>query len=364
MRLTVTIAASIWILTVAADVLRPLAIALFIWMILSASAERIVRLLPKRLRRHAGVARLASVTGIALVLAGIGLLVVEAAAQVRDSLPVYEANLDWLLKEAQALIGREEPVRVLDLLGRIDIRSVAVEVASSTAAFGSMFFIVVLYVIFILVETRAFDAKVQAIASGSDEERRLRRVASSVKAAIDDVLGVQVFVGALQAIPTFAILVFFGVDGAALWATLAFLFSFIPTIGTIFGIAVPALMTLIEFMALGPFIAVLTLVGFVQIYGTNVFLPRLMSRSLNISSLAVLVAVIAGGALWGVVGAFIAVPVLSIAIIVCAEVPALRPVAIILSARGEIPEPSALAAADEAPETSSRPAPSSTTRPS
>jgi len=337
MRLTVTIAATIWILTIAADVLRPLAVAILVWIILSVSAERIVRLLPKSMQKHAAVARLASVSTIALILFGIGLLVAEAAAEVRASLPIYEANLDWLLVKLQDLIGKEEEVRVLDILGRIDFRAFALDVASSTAAFGAMFFIVILYVIFVFVETRAFDDKLRALAQGPAEERRLRRVASSVKRAIDDVLGVQVFVGALQAIPTFAILVALDVDGAALWATLAFMFSFIPTIGTIFGIAVPALMTLVQFMALWPFLAVLGLVGLVQIYGTNVLLPRLMSRSLNISALAVLVAVIAGGALWGIVGALIAVPVLSIAMIVCAEVPSLRPVAVLLSARGEIP---------------------------
>ncbi|MEM8663753.1 MAG: hypothetical protein AAGF49_06480, partial [Pseudomonadota bacterium] len=47
--------------------------------------------------------------------------------------------------------------------------------------------------------------------------------------------------------------------------------------------------------------------------------------------------VFAGGALWGISGALIAVPALTIALIVCTQVPSMRRVAILLSADGVLP---------------------------
>lgn len=337
MRTAVTIAATIWILQVAESVLRPLAVAFLIFLVLSAVSARIVRLIPASFRRGRVTARIISVGGVGFILALLGVLLSESIANLSNNMQTYEQNLDFLLAEIQRLIGTNEKLQVMDLLRKIDLRSFVLGVAGSTAAYISMFFVVVLYLAFIIVEAQSFGPKLTALAGSSHHEERLHRYVISVKQGIDDIISIQVFVGALQAVPTFMVLAIIGVDGALLWSVLVFFSSFIPTIGTIFGIGIPALMTLLQFMSLELFLIVFALVGVVQLYGTNVLYPQLMSRSLSLSSLVVLIAVFAGGALWGIVGALIAVPVLTVAMIVCSQSPALRPIAIILSADGSLP---------------------------
>ncbi|GAB5378126.1 MAG: AI-2E family transporter [Acuticoccus sp.] len=356
----VTIAATIWILQVAESVLRPLAIAVLVFFILSAVSARIVKLVPSRFRRGRVMARLVSIVGVGLILLALGLLVSESIVKFSNNLETYEKNLDFLLLEVQKMFGADQKMQVMDLLRKVDFRQFAISLAGSTAAYASMFFVVVLYIAFVIVEAQQFGNKLSAIATTPEQEKRLHHFAGAVKRGIDDILGIQVFVGALQAVPTFVLLAVIGVDGAVLWAVFVFLFSFIPTIGTIFGIAIPALMTLIQFMSLELFVLVLVLVGAVQLYGTNILLPQLMSRSLSLSSLVVLIAVFAGGALWGIVGALIAVPVLTVAMIVCSETPRLRPIAIMLSAQGTLPtyhpsdEPEDAHAEADAPQTPAR----------
>ena len=337
MRTAVTIAATIWILQVAESVLRPLAVAFLIFLVLSAVSARIVRLIPATFRRGRVTARIISVVGVGLILGLLGLFLSESIANLSTNLQTYEQNLDYLLAEVQGVIGTSEKLQVMDLLQKVDLRRFVLGVAGSTAAYVSMFFVVVLYLAFIIVEAQSFEKKLVAFSGSSTHEERLRGYVVSVKHGIDDIIGIQVFVGALQAVPTFIVLAIIGVDGALLWSVLVFLSSFIPTIGTIFGISIPALMTLLQFMSLELFLIVLGLVGAVQLYGTNILYPQLMSRSLSLSSLVVLIAVFAGGALWGIVGALIAVPVLTVAMIVCSQSPALRPIAIMLSADGSLP---------------------------
>ncbi|RAH99879.1 hypothetical protein DLJ53_19230 [Acuticoccus sediminis] len=338
MRIAVLIAATIWILNTAESVLRPLATSLLIWLVLSATSATLVRLVPRRWRHRRTTARVVSIFGITAIVALISILMVGAVAEFRSNLPLYQQNVDQLLALVQEYVGSKEQLSLFDLLQQIDVRSLLINLAGSTAAYTSAIFVVFLYVAFIFVESQAFDSKLTAIAGGPEEEARLRRMAIDVKSAIDDVLSVQVLVGLVQAVPTFLVLLLVGVDAAVFWAVLVFFFSFIPTIGSIFGILLPVLMTLLQFLEFWPVVIVLVAVGIVQILGTNVLMPALMSRSLNLSSFVVLVAVFAGGALWGVVGALIAVPVLTVAIIICSKIDSLRWIAVLVSANGDIPD--------------------------
>lgn len=353
MRAILIIAAVTWLLIIGESVLRPFGTALLLTIVLSAASERIVRILPRSWRRGKTVTRLVSIVGIALILLAIAVLLADALLQLGRNVPRYAANLDFLLAEVLKLSGATETLTIANLIEGVNVQSLAIGVAASTAAYLSLFFVVTLYIIFIFVESSVFWTKISNLTSTPQGEDRLRTIIIEIKHAIDDVLGVQVLVGVIQAVPTFAVLALVGTDAAVLWSVLVFFSSFIPTIGTVFGIGVPCLMTLLQFMQLQPFLIVLTVTGLVQLFGTNILMPRLMSKSLNVSSLAILLGVFAGGAAWGIVGAIIAVPVLTIAMIICAKLPPLRPVAVILSANGQVPDlpdtdPGERAAPDEA----------------
>jgi AI-2 transport protein TqsA len=61
-----------------------------------------------------------------------------------------------------------------------------------------------------------------------------------------------------------------------------------------------------------------------------------MGSSLNLSPLAILVALSVWGGLWGLAGMFLCVPITVIVMIACAQFEATRPLAILLSARGDL----------------------------
>jgi AI-2 transport protein TqsA len=69
-------------------------------------------------------------------------------------------------------------------------------------------------------------------------------------------------------------------------------------------------------------------------YIGNYLDPRLLGRTLNISSLVVLISVIFWGWIWGVIGTLLAVPMTATIMIACDHVPALRPIAIFMSGGG------------------------------
>ncbi len=64
-----------------------------------------------------------------------------------------------------------------------------------------------------------------------------------------------------------------------------------------------------------------------------------MGTQLNISPLVIMISLSFWGALWGVIGMVLCVPLVVLAIIICAQFPSSRPIAILLSGDGNVGDP-------------------------
>jgi len=76
--------------------------------------------------------------------------------------------------------------------------------------------------------------------------------------------------------------------------------------------------------------------GITQFTFGNVIEPSYMGRSLNLSSFMILLALSFWGLVWGVAGMFLAVPIMVMTGIVCAQFKGLRWIAVILSVDGHL----------------------------
>ena len=332
----VAVAATVWVLSVASGVLQPLVIALFVWLLLNVTARAVQRLL-----RRAGIesSRIAKAVSALLIVLGViwfGLLLSQSAATLADQLPVYEERLDGILATFAERASIEQALNVRSLLGRIEVAPAILNVAGSAAGFVSSLLIVTIYIAFINKEAGAAEAKLAAMLSSPAKREAAIALTKRIFADIETYIGVKVVVGLAQAVPTWIVLALLGVDAAVFWAVLIFLVSFIPTIGTLIGIAFPALMTLVQFETLAPFFITLATLLPVQLAATNFLEPAMMSKSLNLSPLVVFFGIFAGGAVWGVTGAPVIVPILSMAALVFAHIPSLRWVAVMLSSDGSL----------------------------
>ena len=131
-------------------------------------------------------------------------------------------------------------------------------------------------------------------------------------------------------------LLIIGIDSPVFWAFLIFLLNFIPTIGSLIATMFPAVFCLLHYGEFGPGILVLIFVGAIQILVGNILEPKLMGSSMNISSLVTIIALSFWGAIWGVTGMILSVPITVIMIIIFSQFPSTRPIAVALSEKGEI----------------------------
>jgi AI-2 transport protein TqsA len=147
-------------------------------------------------------------------------------------------------------------------------------------------------------------------------------------------LGVKTAVSFTTALLSYLLMRLVGLDFAEFWALLIFVLHFIPTVGVIVGTLLPTILAAVQFQNLGPFLGIgVGLTAIAQLMG-NIVEPNLMGETLNLSPLAVIMALIFWGTLWGITGAFLCVPLTVILVIVMSNFESTRWVAVLLSKTG------------------------------
>ncbi len=143
--------------------------------------------------------------------------------------------------------------------------------------------------------------------------RRFRKRMADTVPEVSDVVfayvGGQIVTSAITTVVTFGILVGFGVPGAVPLALLAGLADVIPIIGVVISTAPAVLMALTVSPLAG--LGVLFLYVLYHVVETYVLVPRIYGRRLQLSTLAVLLALIVGGTLQGIVGAVLILPLVA-----------------------------------------------------
>jgi predicted PurR-regulated permease PerM len=127
------------------------------------------------------------------------------------------------------------------------------------------------------------------------------------------------------------VLLAFGVDFAVLFGFLTFLLNYIPSLGSIASMGLASVIAAFQFGGVFPALWILLLLVGFDVVISNFLEPKLMGQGLGLSPLAVLFSLFFWGWLWGVPGMILAVPLLAVIKIVCGNIPALNPVAEILS---------------------------------
>lgn len=138
---------------------------------------------------------------------------------------------------------------------------------------------------------------------------------------------VYLIVGVLNSIGLLAL----GVNHAILFGMLCAIMTIIPYIGIFVSAMLPISVVWIETGNIWYPLGVVAVFGLVQYLEANVIFPKVVGTQLNVSTLAMLVAVIAGGIIWGVAGMVLFIPFVAILKIISDHIEEWKPVNLLLS---------------------------------
>lgn len=324
------------LLVLGRDVAIPLALAILVWQLVNAIADQVrrVRILGQTAPRWARL--LIALTIMLAVLWLVIDLILSNAAAVAAAAPTYQANLQRLLAGLPQRLGLDTAPTLAELALRIDLPALVRNLTGTLTALVGSAGLVLLYVAFILLEQESFERKIEALLPDPADNQRLRAVLADIERRIETYLWIKTLVSAATGILSWAVLRLVGVAFPEFWGLVVFMLNFIPVIGSLFGVALPVLLTIVQFAAWGPVLTVTVLLGAIQFSLGNVLEPRLMGTSLNLSPLVILLSLAVWGSIWGIAGMVLSVPLTVMLLIVLAHFERTRPVAILLSATGKV----------------------------
>ncbi len=324
------------VLIVGRDFLIPLAIAILIWILLGALIDRLARL-------HVGPVKmprwLATTIGVILILFGVfvvGEIIAEQAAAVSNAVPRYQERLQNLFTEILAWLGDDMASSARDALNQVDVFSTVTAAAGSVGSILLSVGLVGLYVMFLMIDQGSLPKKFLALFPDPEEARDVTQVMAAMSASVRRYMWVKTLTSLMTGFASYLVLRLVGVDFAATLALIIFLLNYIPNIGSILGIVFPAMIALVQFNTLAPFLIATPILIAIQVIIGNLVEPMLMGRSLNLSSFVIILALVFWGVIWGIPGMFLSVPITVVALIVCSHIRGARWIAILLSKDGQI----------------------------
>jgi predicted PurR-regulated permease PerM len=283
------------------------------------------------------------------IFAGITGLVVGSLNAFVHELPAYEQKFDAIVRTSSSQLAIWGiPITASNLSTVVHTESAVLFVGNTISEVADLLsntLLVLLMTVFVLFEALVLPDKIRLalgepnadLSRGLQMVRRIKAyvvVKTSTSAATGIVIGLALWL--------------LDIDFPLLWGLIAFLFNFIPNIGSIIA-AIPA--TLLALLQHGIGGALGTMVIFVVVNMTiGSFLePRIMGKRMNLSPLVVFVSLLLWGWLWGPVGMLLSVPLTMVTRILLDGNPATRPFAILMagapedaarSLRSSIPPPS------------------------
>lgn len=247
---------------------------------------------------------------ILVAFVGFGLIIVLGFNQLVESIPKYIDQADDLVNSIKDFfvsfgIDKDDVSAILNAINPADLVAGAAAFLGSLISSFSNVILVILLVIFLLIEAFSAPQKLTAeIRAGNEYLQRFFHVSDTLRKYFQLTTVVGLATGVLDTI----FFLIMGVDFAILWGIIAFLCSYIPTLGFWLAAIPPTIMALLEF---GPLQALIVFLGVVLINGfaENVVKPKYMGEGIDLSPFMIIFSVIFWAALLGPIGAILGVPV-------------------------------------------------------
>jgi AI-2 transport protein TqsA len=205
----------------------------------------------------------------------------------------------------------------------------------STGLMGTVF-VVFVYTIFIILEEPAFKTKLEKVFPNNYDFDETYRLLKKIDLSIAKYLGLKTLICLVTSVLSYIVFRIVGVEFPVFWAFLIFLFNYIPILGSYIATIIPFIFSLLQFGSFTPALVVLFSVGTIQMVIGNFLDPRIMGDNVNLSPLVIILSLSFWGAIWGVIGMFLSVPIMIVVVITFSKIPRFKPIAIFMSRSGTV----------------------------
>ncbi|WP_236862098.1 AI-2E family transporter [Campylobacter vicugnae] len=313
-------------LSLASSIVVPFLLAVFISIIVYPVLELMSKV---HINRFFAFIILIGICGSGLWI--LGNVIATALLGFSADLPIYKAKIDIFIDNLVIYIKDNSNIDISNnILSFINIDKLIATTSNLIVQTGSIVtqsFLVFLLLAFILFEVQIFKDKVAYFAL---KNPLASDIASTFISNLKRYLAIKTISSIATGVIVWLFLILFDVPYAPLWAVLAFILNYIPTIGSIIA-AIPAILVSLAVNDLSSTLWLTLIYLVLNIAIGNFIEPKFLGKELGISTLVVILSLLFWGFVFGIGGMFLAVPLtMSIKIALDAN-PKTKSISILLS---------------------------------
>lgn len=324
----------LFILFLGRSIFTPILLATFIWYLINSISAYYRRAMP-----HKKCAAW-DVTAFTLSLATVGGLIYAFITRIRPMFGALIARLPEIQQKLQMIVSYTSNTFGINMSNQIvpNFANIATNVGISAAGAAATFGLVLVYILFMFVEQSTFAGKIRALFPDVRRFKKMNFILDSISTNMKKYMFMKTFIAAATAVLGYFWMKYLGLEFASVWAFIIFILNYIPTFGAIIATILPVAYAAATAPNLTmPLLVAAGLIA-LEIIFSNLLEPKLTGKTLNLSTLAILINLVFWGMIWGPVGMFFSVPLLVAVFIITAQFDRTRWIAILLSADGSIPD--------------------------
>lgn len=314
---------------------RPVLVPLVVAFVLAVLVSGLVRFIRARSPRAPGWA-VSLLAGLVVIVAASAAIFVMAQGMVRMVAqgPALLARINELLFSSGQALHLRQPLHLSNIVGNVGIPEIAGLILSSLQGLASGVLLMIVYFAFMLAGRERISRKMDHIGGPPGRARTIRTVVERIAEDLETYIWVQTITGTILTVSAAAVMLAVGLDNVLFWSVVFFLLTFIPNIGVTVGSVAPALFALLQFPTLWQALVIFVVIQVVATVVGNFIYPRLQAQTQNIDPVATILSLAFWSLLWGLAGAFLAVPMTLTAMMLFSQFESTRWVAAILSNDG------------------------------
>jgi len=305
-------------------------ITLLLAVLLAYFLDPVVKVL-ERVHLPRALGALVALLAVTSLLSGLGYLVADRADQFLADWPRYSAvlrrvstavdrKLATVEKQVEAIAPEGEkgraPVRIAESQ---PVRELLFRGVGSLYSFLLVATFLPFLVFFMLAaKRRIWRATMELFPA--ENRARVQESLDQVSTMLRSYVAGNALVALILMLSSWAFFLGIHLEYPFLAGCVSGLLNLVPYVGALLAWLPPFLIGMAQWKTVGPYVGIAAVLSFFHIIGLNVLMPAIVGRRVHLSALAVTIALLFWGWLWGAVGLILAIPITATIKVICDHV--------------------------------------------
>jgi predicted PurR-regulated permease PerM len=282
-----------------------------------------------------GLSSLISTIVLLIVMFGFLFFLGRQVQSFAEDWPEIRSRVQPKIEDIQGYIGEKTGIPPRKQSEKIHLEENVAKIAITVPSFLSTVLLTLVYCFFFILYRNRFSQFILKMVHTENRDQAEEIIMSSSKVAQKYLLGRLILIFFLSLIYSIGLSIV-GVKHAIFISILAAVLSLLPYVGNVVGLGVAlSIGFFIGTGGGGTVLGILLVFGIAQFIESYILEPYVVGRQVNLNPIMTIIAIVLGGAVWGITGMVISIPAVGILKVICDHVPSLQPLGYLLGGEEE-----------------------------